>query len=116
MEALYTELKPKGFVVLGFPSRDFGGQEFESNAEIKTFCTTKYKATFPIFERCGVKEGKEQHPVYANLQKQSKTLPEWNFGKYLVHKNGKVIKYYKAGTKPDNAELRKDIETALAQK
>ena len=113
---MYAELKPKGFVILGFPSREFGGQEFESNAEIKTFCSTKYKVSFPMFERCGVKAGKEQHPVYANLQKQSKTLPEWNFGKYLVAKNGLVIKYYKAGTKPDNAELRKDIEAALAAK
>lgn len=116
MEALYGELKPRGFVVLGFPSRDFGGQEFEDNKAIRNFCTSKYKVTFPVFERTGVKDGAQQHPVYANLKKQSKALPEWNFGKYLVAKNGLVIKYYKAGTKPDNAELRKDIEAALAQK
>jgi glutathione peroxidase len=63
-----------------------------------------------------VKAGAGQHPVYANLQKQSKSQPEWNFGKFLVHKNGKVIKYYNAKTKPDDAMLRKDIDAALAQK
>ena len=116
LEALYAELKPKGFVILGFPSNDFGGQEPGSPKEIREFCSSTYKVNFPLFEKVVTKAGGEQSPLYANLNTQAKALPEWNFGKYLVNKAGMVVKYYKAGTKPDDATLRKDIEAALAQK
>lgn len=69
-----------------------------------------------MFEKVVTKAGAGQSPVYANLQKQSKELPNWNFCKYLVHKHGKVIKFYKNDVKPDDAALRKEIEAALAQK
>jgi glutathione peroxidase len=116
LEKLHEDLKAKGFAVLGFPSNDFGGQEPGSAQEIREFCTSKYKVTFPMFEKVVVKEGKEQHPIFAALQKQSKELPNWNFCKYLVGKNGKVIKFYKNSVKPDDAGLLKDIEAALAAK
>jgi len=113
LEKLYGELKDKGFVILGFPSNDFGKQEPGSPEEIRKFCTDKYSVTFPMFEKVVTKAGKDQSPVYANLQKQSKELPAWNFSKYLVAKNGKVIKFYKSAVKPDDAALRQDIDAAL---
>ena len=113
LEKLYDELKGRGFVVLGFPSNDFGGQEPGTAAEIRQFCSLKYDVSFPLFEKVVTKAGAAQSPVYANLQKQSGNLPSWNFAKYLVGKDGKVVKFYKSDVKPDDAALRKDIETAL---
>jgi glutathione peroxidase len=116
LEKMYGELKEKGFVVLAFPSNDFGAQEPGTPAEIKEFCSSKYSVTFPMFEKVVTKAGGEQSPVYAHLGKFGKALPEWNFGKYLVNRAGQVVKYYKAGTKPDDATLRADIDAALKQK
>ncbi|HYE99614.1 MAG TPA: glutathione peroxidase, partial [Planctomycetota bacterium] len=105
-------MKDKGFVVLGFPSNDFGGQEPGSAEEIREFCTSKYSVSFPMFEKVSVKAGPGQSPLYANLAKQAKgEAPNWNFCKYLVAKNGLVYKFYKNNVKPDDAALRKDIET-----
>ena len=113
LEKLYTELKDKGFVILGFPSNDFGGQEPGSPEEIQKFCSSKYSVTFPLFEKVVTKAGKDQSPIYANLKTQANELPAWNFSKYLVAKNGKVVKFYKSAVKPDDAGLRSDIEAAL---
>ncbi|MBV8879935.1 MAG: glutathione peroxidase [Planctomycetaceae bacterium] len=113
LEKLYEELKDKGFVLLGFPSNDFGGQEPGSPEEIQKFCSSKFNVTFPMFEKVVTKAGKDQSPIYANLQAQSKELPAWNFSKYLVGKNGKVIKFYKSTVTPEDAGLRTDIEAAL---
>jgi len=113
MEKLYEELKDKGFVLLGFPSNDFGAQEPGSPEEIQKFCSSKFSVTFPLFEKVVTKAGKDQSPIYANLQAQSKELPAWNFAKYLVGKNGKVVKFYKSATTPEDAGLRADIEAAL---
>jgi glutathione peroxidase len=113
LERLYGDLKGKGFVVLGFPSNDFGGQEPGTAVEIRQFCSVNYDVTFPLFEKVVTQAGTGQSPLYANLQKQSGELPSWNFAKYLVGKDGKVVKFYKSGVKPDDAGLRKDIEAAL---
>lgn len=113
---MYGELKDKGFVVLGFPSNDFGGQEPGTPAEIREFCTSKYKVTFPMFEKVVTKDGKDQSPIYAALNKQAAKLPTWNFCKYLLGKDGRVIKFYGNKVKPDDAALLKDIEAALAAK
>jgi glutathione peroxidase len=113
LEKLYGDLKGKGFVVLGFPSNDFGGQEPGTAVEIRQFCSLNYDVTFPLFEKVVTQARAGQSPVYANLQKQSGELPSWNFAKYLVGKDGKVLKFYKSGVKPDDAGLRKDIEAAL---
>ncbi len=114
LERLYGDLKQKGFVVLGFPSNDFGGQEPGTAQEIRQFCSINYDVTFPLFDKVVTKAGAGQSPVYANLQKQSGELPGWNFSKYLVGKDGKVVKFYKSGVKPEDPGLRKDIEAALA--
>jgi glutathione peroxidase len=113
LEKLYEELKDRSFVVLGFPSNDFGGQEPGTATEIRQFCSLNYDVTFPLFEKVVTKAGPGQSPVYANLQKQAGRLPSWNFAKYLVGKDGRVLKFYKSGVKPDDAGLRKDIEAAL---
>jgi glutathione peroxidase len=113
LEKLYADLKDKGFVVLGFPSNDFGGQEPGTAVEIRQFCSLNYDVTFPLFEKVVTRAGAGQSPVYANLQKQSGELPSWNFAKYLVGKDGKVVKFYKSDVKPGDAGLRRDIETAL---
>ncbi|MBX3473289.1 MAG: glutathione peroxidase [Planctomycetes bacterium] len=114
LEKLYTDLKDKGFVILGFPSNDFGGQEPGTAEEIKKLCTDTYGVTFPMFEKLQTKAGEGQSEVYKNLQKQSAELPKWNFAKYLVGKDGKVIKFFDSRVKPDDADLRKAIDAALA--
>jgi glutathione peroxidase len=116
LEKLYGQLKDRGFVVLGFPSNEFGGQEPGTAAEIRQFCSLTYSVSFPMFEKVVVKRGAAQSPVFANLHKQSGELPSWNFSKYLVGKDGRVVKYYPTRVTPEDSSLRKDIETALAAK
>lgn len=114
LQELYTELAPRGFVVLGFPSNDFGGQEPGSAAEIKTFCTQNYHVTFPMFGKVVTKADAQQSPVYGHLVNTTGKLPSWNFCKYLVGRDGKVIAFYPSKVAPNDAELRQAIETALA--
>ncbi len=114
LEKLYRDLRGRDFLVLGFPSNDFGGQEPGTAREIRQFCSLTYDVSFPLFEKVVTRAGTGQSPVYANLQKQSGELPGWNFGKYLVARDGRVVKFYPSRVTPDDAGLRKDIETALA--
>jgi glutathione peroxidase len=114
LEKLYEELKGRGFVILGFPSNDFGGQEPGSPEEIATFCKKNYGVTFPIFSKLVTKAGPEQSPLYGYLG-QSGSLPSWNFGKYLLGKDGKVVKYFPSKVTPESPELREAIEAALAK-
>ena len=116
LEQLYHDLKGRGFVVLGFPSNDFGGQEPGTAQEIRQFCSINYPVSFPLFEKVVTKAGAGQSPVYGNLMKQSGELPAWNFAKYLVGKDGKVVRFYRSAVKPEDPGLRKDIETALAMR
>lgn len=112
LQALYAELAPKGFVILGFPSNDFGGQEPGSAEEIKTFCELNYGVTFPLFSKVVTKAGPDQSPIYTWLG-QTGNLPKWNFSKYLIGKDGRVIAFYPSAVKPDAPELRAAIEKAL---
>ena len=112
LEKLHEELKDRGFSVLGFPSNDFGGQEPGSEAEIKKFCTLQYKVTFPMFAKVKTK-GEGKSPVYAFLTSKDGE-PKWNFHKYLVGKDGQVIRAFPAKLPPDDKELRAAIESALA--
>lgn len=112
LQKLHAELKDRGFAVLGFPSNDFGGQEPGDAAAIRAFCTTKYAVDFPMFGKVQTKPGKGQSDVYATLGKVGK-LPEWNFCKYLVGKDGSVIGFYPSKVAPDDEALRKAIEAAL---
>jgi glutathione peroxidase len=112
LEKLYTELSDKGFSILGFPSNDFGGQEPGDAGEIRQFCDSKYSVTFPLFEKVVTKPGKDQSPVYKFLTKGRKA-PSWNFCKYLVGKDGKVIDFYPSKVTPEDPDLRKAIDAAL---
>jgi glutathione peroxidase len=112
LEKLHRELAPRGFAVLGFPSNDFGGQEPGTAAEIQEFCKLTYGVTFPMFAKVETKAGAGQSPIYTFLG-QGGTLPQWNFGKYLIGKDGKVRAYFPSRTTPDSKELRDAIEQAL---
>jgi len=111
LEALYREFAPQGFVVLGFPSNDFMGQEPGSPAEIRYFCTERYDVSFPLFEKSRVK-GDEKSPVYALLTAELDE-PSWNFTKYLVDREGTVVARFGPRTAPDSPRLRATIESAL---
>ena len=112
LQSLYTELAPRGFVILGFPSNDFGGQEPGTAEEIKTFCELNYKVTFPMFSKVVTKSGPDQSPIYAWLG-QSGNLPKWNFSKYLIGKDGKVVAFFPSNVTPESPELRQAIEAAM---
>jgi glutathione peroxidase len=113
LEKLHAELSSKGFAVLGFPSNDFGGQEPGTAEEIQQFCKLTYGVTFPMFEKSVTKAGPGQSPIYSYLG-QTGNLPAWNFSKYLIGKDGKVIAFYPSKVKPDAPELRDAIAKALA--
>jgi glutathione peroxidase len=113
LEKLYEKYKDKGFFVLGFPSNEFGGQEPGSNSEIATFCKSKYGVTFPMFAKIETK-GANASPVY-KLLTANHGEPKWNFHKYLVGKDGRVRMAYPSKVKPDDAELTKAIDVALAE-
>jgi glutathione peroxidase len=113
LEKLQREMKSKGFNVLGFPSNDFGGQEPGSAQEIATFCKLTYDVTFPMFEKVVTKKGADQSPVYTWLG-QTGNLPAWNFSKYLIDKQGKVVAFFPSKVTPEDPELRAAITKALA--
>ncbi len=112
LEALYRELSPRGLVILGFPSNDFGGQEPGTEQEIQQFCAKNYGVTFPMFSKVVTKPGEGQSPVYQYLTK-SGAQPAWNFAKYLVSKDGKVVAFFPSGVTPEDPALRGAIENAL---
>ena len=113
LEKLYRELAPKGVVILGFPSNDFGGQEPGTGEEIGQFCQKNYGVTFPMFAKVVTKAGPDQSPVYAFLG-ESGMLPQWNFSKYVVDRDGKVEAFFPSRVAPDAPDLRAAIEKALA--
>lgn len=115
LEEIHQRYQSKGFSVLGFPSNDFGRQEPGSPSEIREFCSTKYKVTFPMFEKVQTKKGDSQAPLYAKLGEASGKLPTWNFAKYLIGRDGRVIQYFDAKTKPDDPKLVAAIDAAIAQ-
>ena len=112
LQKLHAELADRGFSVLGFPSNEFGGQEPGDAAEIRKFCDTRYHVKFPIFSKVVTKPGDDQSPIYALLTK-GRPAPSWNFCKYLIGKDGKVIEFYASAITPTDADLRKAIEAAL---
>ena len=111
LEELWRAYKDRGFVVLGFPSNDFGGQEPLDEAGIKAFCAKNYDVTFPMYAKVKT-QGEGQSLVYRFLSADWGE-PKWNFHKYLVGKTGRVIKSFPTSTEPSNAALRAAIETAL---
>lgn len=120
LEATYKKYNSQGFYVLGFPANNFGGQEPGTESEIKEFCTTKYKVTFPMFAKISVK-GEDQDPLYAYLTSKEKN-PEfagditWNFNKFLIDRHGKIVARFTSKDKPDGEAVTAAIEKYLAEK
>lgn len=112
LEALHKELSPKGFSVLGFPSNDFGAQEPGTAQQIADFCRKNYGVTFPMFAKLSTRPGAGQSPIYTFLG-ASGNLPSWNFGKYVISKDGKVVAFFPSAVTPESAELRAAITKAL---
>lgn len=117
LQAIYEKYQPKGFVVLGFPSNQFGLQEPGSDAEIKQFCTTEYDVSFPMFSKIEVK-GENAAPLYQYLtskeaQPAGSGEISWNFEKFLLDRDGKVVARFSPPTTPDAPELIKAIEAEL---
>jgi glutathione peroxidase len=112
LQALREEMKGQGVEVLGFPSNVFGGQEPGSAEEIQTFCKKNYGVAFPMFQKVVTKAGPEQSPVYAFLG-QKGDLPQWNFSKYVVGRDGQVRAFFGSNVKPEDAALRDALQAAL---
>lgn len=118
LEKLYKQHKNEGLVILGFPCNDFNGQEPGTIEEIQTFCKTKYDVTFPLMEKISVK-GENQHKLYAELTGEKGAFPgdvKWNFGKFLIGRDGKPIARFEPKTVPGSPEVTSAIEKALAEK
>jgi len=114
LEKLYAKYKDKGLIVLGFPSNDFS-QEPGNNKEIADFCYNTYGVKFPMFAKSSVK-GKDMNPLFSALSKASGKSPGWNFHKYLIDKEGKLVANYGSSVSPDDKNLVAAIEKALATK
>jgi glutathione peroxidase len=112
LEALYAKYSPKGLVVLGFPSNDFGKQEPGNSKEIADLCFNTYGVKFPMFAK-SVVSGDAANPLHAQLIKATGKEPKWNFTKYLIDRNGKVIEHYPSKVTPEDKQLVGKIEQAL---
>lgn len=113
LERLYTTYAPKGLVVMGFPSNNFGNQEPGSSKEIAELCFNTYGVKFPMFAKTNV-VGPDANPLHAALAKATGTAPKWNFHKYLIDRRGNVIGHYPSKVTPEDKRLVGDIEKALA--
>ena len=111
LEALYEKYKDRGFTILGFPANNFGAQEPGTNEEIKTFCSSKYNVTFPMYSKISVK-GDDKAPLYQFLTATGGEI-QWNFTKFLVDKDGKVVARFEPKVTPESAEVAEAIEKAL---
>lgn len=118
LEALYKKYAGQGLVVCGFPCNQFGGQEPGTAAEIKQFCSDKYDVTFPMFDKIEV-NGLKRSPLYSVLAGKDSPFPgdiRWNFTKFLIGRDGKLLARFDSKVKPDSEEMTKAIEAALAVK
>jgi glutathione peroxidase len=120
LEAIYEKYKDQGFEILAFPANEFGSQEPGDNSQIKEFCSTKYKVSFPLFSKIVV-DGGSKHPLYQFLTSES-TNPKfagkiaWNFTKFLVNRKGEVIQRFEPKESPSSAKVTDAVEKALAEK
>ena len=118
LESTYDRYRDQGFVILGFPANNFGRQEPGTNQEIKTFCQTKCSVTFPMYAKVSVK-GDDETPLYSYLTAQANPAVageiKWNFTKFLVDRNGNVVKRFEPDVTPDSPEVIAAIEKALKQ-
>ena len=111
LQKLYESYKDEDFLVIGIPSRDFL-QEYSDESDVAEFCSTEYGVDFPMFSTVKVR-GKKAHPFYKKLTAETGVTPSWNFNKYLISKDGKVISTYGSKLKPDSQELIAAIESIL---
>jgi glutathione peroxidase len=117
LEALYRKYRERGLMVLGFPCNDFGEQEPGTNGEIKLFCSGKYNVTFPLFDKLHTL-GAERHPLYTALSGPASPVPgpvTWNFNKFLISREGKILAHFESDVEPESATLTKAIDAALAK-
>ena len=114
LQALWESYEKKGLVVIAVPSSSFGGQEFDTNAEIKSFCDINYGRTFPMTDKTQVR-GQQRHPFYAWAETQLGSLakPRWNFHKYLINREGLLIDWFSSPTQPTSTKVRNAIEKSL---
>lgn len=117
LEALQKKYGPRGFAVVGFPCNQFGGQEPGTEEEIKSFCTTNYGVTFPMFQKIEV-NGAGRHPIYQELTKIADADGKagdigWNFEKFVVAPGGTAVKRFRTPVKPDDPALTAAIEAVL---
>ncbi|MFZ5662425.1 MAG: glutathione peroxidase [Pseudomonadota bacterium] len=112
LEALHARYRGQGFAVLGFPSGDFREQEFEDEKQIREFCTLTYGVKFPMFEKVHV-VGAQATPLYRDLAAAAGEAPKWNFHKYLIGRDGKLLASFGSRTRPDDPEVVAAIERAL---
>ena len=115
LEKLYANYGAQGLVVLGFPSNDFGQQEPGKGKDIADFCFNPYGVKFPMFEK-SVVTGKNANPLFLELAKAGGGSPRWNFYKYLVGRDGKLIDSYSSMTAPDGSSIVSDVKKALAKR
>jgi len=120
LQAIYTKYQSQGFTILGFPANNFGGQEPGTEAEIKEFCESKFKVTFPMFAKISVK-GEDRHPLY-NFLTAKETNPKysgeitWNFNKFLVNRKGEIVARFTSKDAPDSETVTQAIEKYLKEK
>jgi len=114
LEAVYEKYRDKGLVITGFPANNFGAQEPGTNEEIKSFCSRNYNVTFPMFAKISVK-GADTAPLYEYLTKSTGGDIKWNFTKFLIGRDGKILARFEPPVKPDSAEMTAAIEKALAE-
>jgi glutathione peroxidase len=119
LESVYEKYKDRGFVIVGIPANNFGSQEPGTNQEIKTFCTTKYNVTFPMMSKVSVK-GDDKTPLYQFLTDKAANPQtggeiQWNFTKFLIGRDGRVITRFESAVTPDSPEVVAAIEKALSQ-
>ncbi len=113
LEQLYRRYRNRGFVVLGFPANDFGGQEPGSNKQIAQFCQVNYGVTFPVFAKTSVL-GAAANPLFRDLEARTGKRPQWNFHKYLVDRSGQPVAAFGSGVEPLDSRLTSQIERLLA--
>ena len=115
LETIYQQFKAQGFEVLAFPANNFMGQEPGDNNEIKNFCSLKYKTTFPLFSKISVK-GQDMAPLYQYLTRESGFNGDisWNFNKFLIDKNGKVVARFDSSKAPESEEIVNQIKKLLS--
>ena len=116
IESLHQKYKKYGLIIIGIPSNDFGNQELSSNQKVKEFCTTNFDVSFLLTEITNIK-GEKGHPFFKWIKKEAGFLafPKWNFYKYLINKDGFLVKWYASTTRPNSNKITLEIDKIILQ-